>query len=81
MVWLTITSALLVMVMVTAMAWTGTYDLEIFFSLWILWIIVAVLLLSPRNVRPPHLSLLSLGVVLGLLVFTLIVAPCTHFRC
>jgi len=73
-VWLTVTSALLVMVMVTGMAWTGTYNLELFFSLWILWIIVAMLLLSPRNARPRHLSLLTLVLVLGLVVFTLIVA-------
>jgi hypothetical protein len=70
---LTITSVLLVMVMITAMAWTGTYNLELFFSLWILWIIVAVLLLSPRNVRPRHIPLLTLVVVVGLFVFALIV--------
>jgi len=73
-IWLAVTSALLVMVMAAGMAWTGTYNLELFFSLWILWIIVAVLLLSPRNVRPRHLSPLTLVVVLGLLIFTLIVA-------
>jgi len=73
-VWLAVSSSSLVIGMVTGMAWTGTYNLELFFSLWILWIIVAMLLFSPRNVRPRHLSLLTLVMVLGLLVFTLIVA-------
>ena len=58
-------NSVLMIVMATGMAWTGTYNLELFFSLWVLWIIVAVLLLSPRNVRPRHLPLLTLVVVLG----------------
>ena len=57
--WLAITSALLVVGMVAAMAGTGAYNLELFFSLWILWVIVAVLLLSPRDVRPRHILPLS----------------------
>jgi len=71
--WLAITSALLVVGMVAAMAGTGAYNLELFFSLWILWVIVAVLLLSPRDVRPRHILPLSVVIVVGLVVFMLIV--------
>jgi hypothetical protein len=71
--WLAVTSTLLVVGLVTAMAWRGSYNLELFFSLWILWIIVAVLLLSPRYVRPRHIAPLSLVIVVGLVAFTLIV--------
>ena len=71
--WLAVTSILLVVGMVTAMAWRGSYNLELFFSFWILWIIVAVLLLTPRYVRPRHITPLSVVIVVGLVAFTLIV--------
>jgi len=71
--WLGLTSSVLVVGMVAGMAWTGTYNLELLFSLWILGIIVVMLLLSPRYLRPRHLPLLTLVLVLGLVVFGAIV--------
>jgi hypothetical protein len=71
--WLVVSSTLLVVGLVAAMAGTGAYNLELFFSLWILWIIMAVLLTLPRNVRPRHIAPLSVVIVVGLVAFTIIV--------
>jgi uncharacterized membrane protein len=72
--WLAVSFVLWVMVILTGMVWSGTYDMELFLSLWLLWMIVAVFLLSPQFVKPRHLTLLTRGVMVGVLVFVLIVA-------
>lgn len=72
-VWLAVSSVLWVVVILSGMVWTGQYDLELFFSLWILWMMVAVFLLSPQYVRPRHFRVLVQLVLVGIGVFVLIV--------
>jgi hypothetical protein len=51
-----------------------TVDLEIFFVLWLIGILVIVELLDSGNVRPPCLRLQKFIIAAGVIVFGLIVA-------